>query len=167
MDKNNKERMIEMELHRLDCFACEVEAKWGVGNLISYADEGLKKKWYSQNEKLDDAVSRNHVAEVRKLVDGTMRGWDALEKNAVAKGKKPTEPEYMEIKLPSGFHLRIAKSSSQARSCTESGVYVWSLAEVARVIEKDYTLVSEVKDVFPEAEVVKVDFETGDKIPEF
>lgn len=169
MLNEDTDRLIEMQIHRLDCFACEMESKWGIGNLIDYADDALKEKWYAQNKKLDDAVKNRNYGQVCQLVDGTIRGWEALEKAAIDAGKKPAEPEFMEVKLDSGFHLRIASSVSSARRASEKGVVCMSLGEVARLIEARYKDVYEVKKHIPDAIVESVsepfDFDKGDEIP--
>lgn len=167
-DKDNVQRMIDMELHKLDCVATETESKWGVGNLYDYANDELRGKWDSQMKKLADAVKANEYFVVKNLVDGCIRGWGALEANAEKLGKEPIEPDYMEVKLDSGFHIRIARSVSEARGCTQDGVVVLSLKEVARLIQARYKDVYDVKKVFPDAEVTEVesfDFNEGDNIP--
>lgn len=148
--------LIEMELHRLDCVACAYEAKWGIGNLYDYATPELRQKWDAQNEKLANAVSAQDYFLVRQLVAGSLRGWELLERSAAENGHAPIEPHFFEVQLESGFTLRIAKNVSEARAITKEGVFVWSLKEVARVIEKDYTLVNVIKQTFPEAAISNV-----------
>jgi len=121
-----------------------------------------------QQEKLHTAMLEQDINLVAHLADGTIRGWQALEAFAKQAGHRPIFPEYMEVRLDSGFTLRIAKNHTEARQCTKDGVYVWSLHEVARVLEKDYTLVNQIKDVFPEGEIKSVstfDFNKGDSLP--
>ena len=164
----NEESNIKQSMDKLDVVSIQYEAKWGIGNLIDYANSELKEKWAKQNDKLDSAVVARNEQMVSELVDGSIKGWDALEKNAIALGHKPTEAEYWEVRLDSGFHLRICKTGIDARKSVADGVYVWSLSEVARVLEKDYTLINQIKDVFPEATVTEVqepfDFKKGDNV---
>lgn len=170
-ENHNFQRLIEMELHRLDMIASKLEARYGVGNLIDWMDEDFKTKWQRQMEKLASAVEENNPDTVRLVVDGCIRAWSMMEQNAKENGKPVNTPEFMEIKLDSGFHLRIAANVSEARQITSTGVYVWSLEEIARVLEKDYTLVNQIKNVFPDCKLTNVtkkkpfDFKNGDQIP--
>ena len=169
MNNNDENRLIKMQIHRLDQKALAMEAKWGVGNLCKYASPDMKEKWNSQSNKLNDAVESGEYHVVRNLIDGTIRGWDVLESQAIDAGYKPVAPDYMEVRLDNGFHLRIAKNTSEARQCTAQGVHVWSIQEIARVIEKDFTLVNIIKEKFEGAEVKEVtepfNFKKGDDIP--
>lgn len=162
-DNENLKRLIEMDLHTLDCYASKLEAVYGIGNLLKWMPDDFQNKWIKQNEKLAHAVGENDANAVKLIVQGCIRAWDMMEENAIKNNKRVNEPEFFEIKLDSGFHLRIAKNVSEARSVSQGGVYVWSLGEVARVIESDYTLVNCVKDVFPDAEVVRVDETMSEK----
>ena len=169
MFATDDKRLIEMELHRLDCVACEMEAKWGIGNLYEWSGNEMKEKWDSQKKKLATAVEKEDYHEVCKFTNGTIRGWFKLEEMAIENGHKEKCPEYMEIKLDSGFKLRVARSSSEARMITEEGTYVWSLKEIASLIEKDYTLINKIKSDMNglghvEVSKVKKDF-VDDEIP--
>ena len=163
---------IERYVNRFDEIMVFYEAKWGIGVLPELATDEMRQKWDKHIAKLNDAIQRKDLKKLAVLVDGAVKGLEAIEKEVEGRGIEPEEPECMDVKLESGFHLRIAKNHTQARSVTEEGVYVWSLQEVARVIEKDYTLVNKVKDVFPEAKVVVVknegqddfDWENGDSV---
>lgn len=166
---NDTQREIIRWLNRLDEFVIAKEAEWGIGNLQKWCSVTTADKMARQDKKLASAIERQDIRAVQDLVNGTMRGYEVMEEEAAQNGHKPIAPEYMEVKLESGFHLRIAKTSTEARGCTESGVYVWSLKEVARVIESDYTLVNRLKEVIPEAEVKDIsknefDWEAGDSV---
>ena len=102
------------------------------------------------------------------MVEGTIRAWDALENNVRAQGIEPRNAECLEVKLESGFHLRVAKNHTEARSLSEGGVYIWSIKEIDRVIESEYTLVNLIKETIPGAELENIaetfDFKKGDKL---
>lgn len=165
---NETQKEIVRWLDKLDEVSISYEARWGIGNLHQLVSADMADKIRRQDEKLTTAISAQDIRSVKDLVQGYIRGWEAMEADATRLGHKPTTPEYMEIKLPSGFHLRIAANNTEARAITEKGVYVWSLAEVARVIESDYTLVNQVKAAFPGASVSNIqafDFDKGDDFP--
>ena len=154
-------------LSRLDQHAIAKEAIWGVGFLQENCTSDFKAKWDRQQKKLTDAVGKKNIPLIGELVEGTIRAWDALEKNVRGQGIEPQEPECMDVKLESGFHLRIAKNHTEARSVTEDGVYVWSLHEIARVIESEYTLLNKIKSEFKGAEIKVIDKIEDDEVPEF
>lgn len=153
---NDTQREIKRWLDRLDEMALAVEAKWGIGNLPRLCSETTAQKYDKQNEKLALAIREQDIRQVQDLVNGFGRAYEVMEREAIEKGNKPSVAEYMEVALESGFKLRIAKNGTEARSVTEKGVYVWTLEEVARIIEKDYTLVNLVKAQFDGAEVKSV-----------
>lgn len=162
VDQNR--RLCDMELHRLDQVVVAAEARWGIGNLTLWADDGLREKWRSQKNKINDAYEQADFHLLSLLVDGAVRGVSALEANAQTKGMKPCMPDFMEVELESGFRLRIAKNIVEARQVSEKGVVVWSLEEVAKVIEKDYTLVNQIKDSFVGAELSELKAQPNRKL---
>jgi len=170
MKDENENRLIEMQLHRLDMIAAAAEAKYGIGNLLEWMPSDFKEKWQRQNERLAKAVDDENYASVMQLVDGCIRAWGMMEDNAVRLGKGQAAVEWLEHKLPCGFTLRVAKNMSEARRIAENDVVVWSLDEVARVIKSEYTLVNQVKDTFPDAQISKIspaeafDFKKGDEV---
>lgn len=162
------ERLIDMELHKLDCVATEKESVYGIGNLHNWMGGDFKDKWDRQVKKLDDAVRNRDPVMVRQYVEGFIRAWESMEKNAIEKGMKADSPQFFEVKMPCGGILRIAKNQSEARQVSESGKITWSLDEVARVISKEYELINQVKDAIPGTvvnSVKKFDFKNGDDIP--
>jgi hypothetical protein len=153
---NDTQREIKRWLDRLDEMALAVEARWGIGNLPRLCSETTAQKYDKQNEKLAVAIREQDIRQVQDLVNGFGRAYEVMEREALERGNKPSVAEYMEVALESGFKLRIARNNTEARSVTEKNVYVWTLEEVARVIEKDYTLVNVIKAQFDGAEVKSV-----------
>jgi len=153
---NDTQREIKRWLDRLDEMALAYEARWGIGNLPRLCSDVTAQKYDKQNEKLAAAIKDQDIKLVQDLVNGFVRAYEIMEREALEKGHKPTVAEYMEVALESGFRLRIARNNTEARGVTAQGVVVWSLEEVARVIEKDYTLVNKVKASFDGAVVKSV-----------
>jgi hypothetical protein len=167
---NDTQREIKRWLDRLDDMALACEAKWGIGNLPKLCSDATAQKYDRQNEKLSHAIGQQDIRQVQDLVNGFNRAYEVMEREAIERGNKPSVAEYMEVALEGGFKLRIARNGTEARSVTEKGVYVWTLEEVARVIESEYTLVNKIRDVFPEAELKSIrpanfDWESGDSMP--
>ena len=151
---NQTQLEIKRWVDKLDQISIAKEAEWGIGNLLEFVSAETAGKVQKQNEKLAGAIQAQDIRLVQDLVNGFERAYKVMEEEARARGHKPIAPEYMEVKLDSGFHLRIAKNGSQARAVTDDGVFVWTLEEVARVVESDFTLVNQIKDVFPDAKVL-------------
>jgi hypothetical protein len=163
---NDTQREIKRWLDRLDEMALVYEARWGIGNLPRLCSEVTAQKYDKQNEKLAAAIKDQDIKLVQDLVNGFVRAYEIMEREAIERGHKPISPECMEVALESGFKLRIARNNTEARNLTVQGVYVWSLEEVARVIEKDYTLVNVIKENFKGAEVKSIrNFKEGDALP--
>jgi hypothetical protein len=153
---NEQNRLIEMELHRLDCYACAMEAVYGIGNLLEWMPDDFKEKWHRQQDKLAHAVEDGDAVVVRQLVHGCLKAWDMMKENADVQKRPNLSPECMEVVSDGGLHIRIAKNASEARILAKEGYVVWSLKEVARIIEKDYTLVNKIKDIFPDSEMKNI-----------
>lgn len=148
---------IKRWIDKLDQVAIAKEAVWGIGNLLEFISQETADKVRRQDQKLADAIKRQDIAAVQELVNGYIRAYDVMENEARLRGHAPIFPEAMEVALPSGFRLRVAKNANEARSVTEEGVYVWSLQEIAHVIESECTLVNKIKDTFPEAQVTAIE----------
>lgn len=149
---------------KLDQFVIAKEATWGIGALQTMCSAATAEKIERQNKKLADAVKAQDIRAVQDLVNGFIKGYEIMEKEAIERGFKPIFPECMEFQnKETGFVLRISKNVVEARNLHAEGVYVWSLSEIARVIENEYTLVNRIKNVFPEGEVKAVKNKTAFK----
>lgn len=158
---------IKRWIDKLDQVASAKEAVWGIGNLLEFVSQETADKVRRQDQKLADAVTQQDLHSVQELVNGYIRAYDVMENEARTRGHAPIFPEAMEVALPSGFRLRVAKNANEARSVTEEGVYVWSLQELARVIESECTLVNKIKDALPDARLTAIDHEKfeSDELP--
>ena len=168
---NERQLVIKQHLDHFNQIAIEYEARWGVGKLIEYAGNNFAEKWHKQKIKLLDAVQRQDMHLATELVQGCIRGLAMAEELAFKAGHKPKDPEYWEVRLDTGFVLRVTKNRYDAKAVYTDGVPVWSLEELARVIEKDHTLINKVKDTFDcEVKAVQVtpidfDWSKGDDLP--
>lgn len=164
---------INQMLDKLDTKACEVESRWGVARLERLVSFEMAQKWQRQMDRLRKAISENDVFVLPEIVNGTIRGYEALEADAVTQGYKPHEaPLAWTVGLPSGKTLAIVRHPKDASLMEDlkkahGDVVVWTLDEVANIIEKEYTLVNKpsVKNkVIENKESEPFDFTKGDKI---
>lgn len=123
-------------LVRLDSVAADMETRWGIGRLEALAPADLQTKWQRQREKLDDAIFQNNTAAIPALVDGTVRGWHALEAAAKAAGHVPYWPDVWEYQI-AGRLYRVVKchADAQAAHRPDKKAYVVTIEEILRVFD--------------------------------
>ncbi len=154
----------------LDRAAHEMERKWGVGRLRLLVSDLLRAKLGAQKDKLDAAIETNRERCVRAQAEGMKRAWAALDHAATEDGHTPLSPEVWECVLPgSGEVVSITRTEAEAHHvCRECRVF--TLDEIAILIEALGETVIEVKRVFPGASVQRIakpaiDWEKGDELP--
>lgn len=167
------EYRIRAMLESLDERAHAMERKWGVGRLRLLVSELLRIKFDAQKERLDEAIRSGQERYIALQVDGMKRAWTALDKAADDASEKPLSPTVWECVLPStGEIVSLVRTEVEshhvARECR-----VFTVAEIARLIEAARNGVLEVKRVFPGATITgirrkaQVDWSRGDDIPAF
>ena len=103
--------LINQLMYGLDLVRHRADIKWGVDRLISLAPDEMAGKWKSQVAKLNDAIMAGDVPAVEELVAGSIRGYAALERSAVASGHLPMAPEIIEIKVEGVVYRIVAPGS--------------------------------------------------------
>lgn len=157
---------INQLLDKLDMKACEVESRWGVGRIDRLVSFDMAQKWTRQMDKLMVAISENDVFTLPEIINGTIRGYEAMEADAKSQGHMPMhEAVGMSVRLPSGKELLIVRNRVDAENAHRKDCVVWTLDEVANVIENKFTLINEIKAALPEAELKGFDFAKGDNLP--
>lgn len=162
---------IQRWLQKLDTVACEYESRWGVSRLHTLVPFDLAAKWDAQTKKLNAAIVENDLAVMPELVEGCIRGYAALERAAIAAGYKPHDaPLAWTVGLSSGQTLAIVRHPKDAALVDDlrkahGDVVVWTLDEVARIIENDHTLVNvKAPDKKQMPELQPFDFTKGDAV---
>ncbi len=154
----------------LDEVARSMERTWGVGRLRLLVDDDLRVRFDAQCDKLDVAIASGRVAYIQAQAAGMKRAWSTLDRSARSNGRTPLSPEVWECTLPSsGTVVAIVRTSAEARHLAGERL-VFSVDEIARLIDDLPAAVLETKRVFPGAEVARVgppeiDWERGDDIP--
>lgn len=164
------EYVIRAIVDGLDQVAHAMERKWGVDRLRLLVTDLLRAKFDAQKDKLDAALLSGRETHVRAHAEGMKRAWAALDKAAAEAGHKPLSPEVWECVLPTrGEVVAIVRTEAEAHHvCREARVF--TLAEIARVIEALGDAVLGVKQVFPGAAITRIgkpeiDWAKGDPIP--
>lgn len=145
-----EQTLVNQHLQRLDEVSRRMEAKWGVDRLQRCVSPELLEKWTRQWAKFNAAVDGFRHADTVDLAQGCVRAWEALEKGAMASGYQPDVGVALEARMPSGAVLRVCASAIDARRPTPEGYVVYSMEEVARILDK-MQLVNQPKDQSVEA----------------
>ncbi len=134
-----------------------VEDVWGVDRLPYLVDADLRQRWRRGIEKLNEAVRNNETERVRRLVDNMIKGLRTMITAAQEAGHSPLGADVWEARLADGRVLRLVRGASNPQNDADGrDVVIWSLEEVARVVEAN-TSVNRVKQVFPGAVVTNVE----------
>jgi len=162
---------INQWLDKLDTKACEVESRWGVGRLERLVSFEMAQKWNRQMERLNKAISESDAFTLPEIITGTIKGYEAMEADAIAQGHKPHDaPLAWTVAMPSGKTLAIVRHEKDFAlfkdSAREFGdVVVWTIDQIANIIEKEHTLVNVIKPDAPKRELQPFDFTKGDDMP--
>lgn len=164
---------INQMLDKLDTKAAEVESRWGVGRLERLVSFDMAQKWGRQMDRLREAISKSDAVTLPEIVNGTIRGYEAMEADVMAQGHKPHDaPLTWTVGLPSGKTLAIVRHPKDAALVEDlrkahGDVVVWTLDEIANIIETKYTLVNQTAEKVATAKPQPFDFTKGDDMPEF
>jgi hypothetical protein len=155
----------------LDQVALVMERKWGVGRLRLLVSDFLRAKFDEQKDRLDAALRSGEERFVAAQVEGMRRAWAALDRAAHETGTNPLAPEVWECVLPStGEIISLVRSKEEAHHVAREG-RVFTVAEIAILIEALGEGVLAVKQKFPGAAVTgirrkaPIDWSRGDDIP--
>jgi hypothetical protein len=133
----------------LEQVAAEMDRVWGVGRLRLLVSDVLRAKFDEQQARVDAAVASGQESFVRVQVEAMRRAWQALDHAARADGAKPLSPDVWECPLPtSGEVIALVRDEASA-SHVPQGRPMFTLPEIARLIEMLGSAVLEAKRVFP------------------
>jgi hypothetical protein len=116
----------------------------------------LRARFDKQQENLRSAIAANDEDQIIMHASAMHRGWDVLDAVATEAGREELHPEVWECTLPeSGEVVSIVPSEAEAlhvcRDCE-----VWTLAEIAMLIERLGKDTRNVKRLFPGAMVTEI-----------
>ena len=157
----------------VDAIAAELELRWGAGKLETLVTPETAAKFESARAKLDVAIFNRDPEVVIQRAGVMVRGWKALEAEALRLGHKPMPPELWYATAPAEFgdeqmQFVIAKDNSAA-TLAQTDLPVYTVTEVARIIRswRGNLGVDTVKDIFAGAEIIRIDgeFEEDKEVP--
>jgi hypothetical protein len=155
----------------LDEVAAEVDRVWGIGRLRLLVSDSLRAKFDEQRARVDAAVASGQESFVRVQVEAMRRAWQALDRAARADGAKPLPNDVWECSLPTSGEVIALVRDEASESHAPQGRPVFTLPEVARLIESLGPAALEAKRVFPGAVITHAhsskpfDWSKGDAMP--
>lgn len=156
---------LQAHLDGVDQVAKEAEAEWGVDRLPVLVDVELRAKFYRQRVKWMDAMqtawgskmlTRDQLDAVAGKSAAMQRAWGALVDAASVAGHRPIRAEVWEARLKDGSVVALVQTNAEAAKVLADGrhVQVYTLAEVANVIDALPEAIGLAKVVFPGAKFV-------------
>lgn len=148
---------IQAVIDGVDECARQMERKWGVGRLELLVDDDLREKFRRQLRRFDEAIKEHDVHKVRQAGAAMRRGWEALDRVAIAAGAKQLDPMVWEVQMPDGRVAAFCRDNTDAFAATWTGRYVdvWTMEEIARIIE-NFPEIALAKQTFPGATVTNI-----------
>lgn len=137
--------------------AAEMEAKWGADRLRLLVSSELREKFDRQRYLFNQAIWHGDLEAVRREAGRMVRGYEVLDRAAVAAGKQPLAPEVWEIPLDDGSVAAIVPDSTHAKFVNAEGrkLVVYTLEEIGRLLS-NYPELAQTKAVFPGATITKI-----------
>lgn len=158
-------------LKPLDAVAADIERRWGSGRIETLVSPATGARFEAARAKLDVALHNQDADEVVRRATVMMRGWDAIEKEAIEKGHKPAPPEMWCATAPTEngekeLQIVIVKDNCDA-TLADTEVPVYNITEIARIVRawRSQADVHAVKGLFKGAEVVKLRELEDDEVP--
>lgn len=165
---NETAEAIYHALKPLDEMVHQMEVRWGVDRLVGLVSIDTAQRFGSAKAKLDAAVQRGDVGAVKKKAAVMIRAWKALNDEATKNGYVGLDPTVWTCRVVGGGTYAICQSNAEAHKVSKDleGYRVFSLEEVARLIDTKFEMVGAVKDSFPDATIKKAGrVELNDDIP--
>ena len=139
-------------------------AEWGMDRLPLLVSDETRAKFYRQSHRWGsayrdaweaDMLTRDHLDAVQSAAGGMRRAYAAMAAEAVEAGHRPLSPEVWETTLEDGTVAAIVKTDAEAGHVIASGraLVVYSLAEIASVIDALPKVLQDAKRAFPGATV--------------
>lgn len=149
----------------VDAARSEAEAEWGAERLPLLVDDELRAKLRRQQARWSTAyqdawsatiLTRSHLDAVTSAAGGMKRAWSALAAAASEAGHRPLRPDVWEARLQDGTVTAIVRTNDDAAHVMASGrhVVVYTLAEVANLIDALPSALAMAKVVFPGAKIM-------------
>jgi len=165
--------IIHGALKPYDKLVSDLETRWGYDRLPQLVSPETAAKFQTAKAKMDAAIAyEKNPQEAVNKIGVMMRGWQALEKEAMKNGHKPFPPDVWiacvdEEHGKPPLEIAIVKDSGDASLTKKKGITTYSLVEIARIVrlfEGQKNEIPKIKKLFPDSEIKKVKWK-DDEIP--
>ena len=143
----------------MDKAAIDVEAKWGAGRARLLVGPELRAKFDRQREMTNAAIWGGELEDVRRETARMVSAWRALGRECDALGPfARLSPAVWEATLSTGEVIALVRSVDDMQYVKPEGrsMQVWSLEEIARLIEAWPPALQAVKKAFTGQPVTRV-----------
>jgi hypothetical protein len=160
------ELIVQAVIEGLDETARQMELKWGVGRLRLMVDKDFRMRFDAQKAALVAALASNQPGYICAQAEGMRRTWLTLDRAATEAGIALLAPKVWECCLPRSDEIvSLVRTEAEAHHVAAAGK-VWTLAEVAVLIERFGDEIRQVRHSFPGSAVTDIrdrdSPETGD-----
>lgn len=137
--------------------------RWGFNRLPHIVSIELMQRFRSQQTKWKEACFDcvasclpSDLDRVKKHGEAMIRAYDALDREALARGQSPTPPGQWEFELADGTPIVLVRTRAEMGNVERKPkAQVWCLEEIGEIISRFPELVL-AKDAFPEMEIVRL-----------
>lgn len=150
-------------IDEVDLLQIELEKKWGRDRLRLLVDIPTREKFDRQRYLYKQALWEGQLEDVKREAERMIKALRKVDKLAQEAGKKPIDPTVWEVRLENGTVAAIVKEPDAIDRVVDDGRYVivYTLEELGKLISAD-SFVLTAKEIFPGAEVVKVNMKIAD-----
>lgn len=154
---------IDQIIKTVDAHAQEMNRRWGHNRLphivpIEWTEKFVeqKRRWQMACFECVGSLMPADMERVRVQGDAMLRAYAKLEELAQVGGMAPAQPGVWEFELSNGQPVMLVRTDAEMSQVDRPPhMRVWSLEEVARIIERWPELVL-AKQLFPQAEVIQI-----------
>lgn len=152
-------------LDGVDELAARLEWYWGCDRLRLVVGPELREKFDRQRYKLQAAIQKGTLEDMRRECLRMMLAWETLDVAAHAAGALPKPLQVWELTLEDGTVAAIVPDAAMARSviAEKRQVAVYTLDEIARLLEINRELVA-AKLTYPGVTVVRTKRQVDDPL---
>ena len=152
-------------LDGVDELAARLEWYWGCDRLRLVVGPELREKFDRQRYKLQAAIQKGTLEDMRRECSRMMLAWETLDVAAHAAGALPKPLQVWELTLEDGTVAAIVPDAAMARNviAEKRQVAVYTLDEIARLLEINRELVA-AKLTYPGVTVVRTKRQVDDPL---
>lgn len=151
----------------LDRRVAEIESEWGLDRLPQLIDGELGLRFQKSRAALNDAIADGDISLIAQKASNCVRGWEAVLEAVKAAGHKP-EGDADRVWLSEtdeGRKIAVVRTPADAQA-VPGGYQAYSLDEIGRLIDAQWSLPNAIKAAWPGATISKSKVpKDGDEVP--